>query len=489
MAAPILTGQLPVLVHVRQCIGPTTQNADVFVDEKRCAAIDREVKTIELRHQIQFLLTKSSLCRNEDICRGADLKLQILGVDVPKQAVANEQGHINDIQVVLFVTIDHLAAAAVSDRNLGTQGNAVGKIVPSKSAKAVAQFVVPTPVVAVDLTCHAGSNQAAPHILGSKESSHAEEEANQQHLNRFHPAKVETQQHFWLTSIERIHEMPEISRKRWLRMGKMLFLSVESINSEMRTRKTVLLMLLVGTIWGLTGCKATKEKQQKPSATRELPALLATAYREDAARLAVREYNTTTQTGERIADIPTDRINYYFELLSKVYWMCVDTDTIPDLSIIHTRPTPNLRQVNVVLEKDSPFKENWSKGITMTNNLYLNQLIAKYKLVIKNYQETSIGPSMIFESPTPINTRELAFLFKNFETIRTAESAGIVGDGNDITWGTDSKNAMAIRYSIGAGDCPSGCTQRKIWTFYVLQDGSIQYMGARGSIPKESEPK
>ncbi len=75
MAAPILTGQLPVLVHVRQCIGPTTQNADVFVDEKRCAAIDREVKTIELRHQIQFLLTKSSLCRNQDICRGADLKL------------------------------------------------------------------------------------------------------------------------------------------------------------------------------------------------------------------------------------------------------------------------------------------------------------------------------------------------------------------------------------------------------------------------------
>ena len=75
----------------------------------------------------------------------------------------------------------------------------------------------------------------------------------------------------------------------------------------------MLLMLLVGTIWGLTGCKATKEKQQKPSATRELPALLATAYREDAARLAVREYNTTTQTGERIADIPTDRMNYYFE--------------------------------------------------------------------------------------------------------------------------------------------------------------------------------
>lgn len=257
----------------------------------------------------------------------------------------------------------------------------------------------------------------------------------------------------------------------------------------MKTRKTVWLLLLVGTWLGFAACTGSKEKQQKPTAGRELPAQLAAAYREDAARLAVREYNTTTQTGERIADIPEDRINYYFDLLTKVYWMCVDSDTIPDLSIIHTRQTPNLRQIQVVLDKTSTFKDNWSKGITMTSNLYLNQLISKYKLTIKNYQETSIGPSMIFESPTPINTRELAFLFKNFETIRSAEPAGIVGDGNDITWGTDSKNAMALRFSIGAGDCPSGCTQRKFWTFYVLPDGSLNYMGARGTIPKELEPK
>jgi hypothetical protein len=249
------------------------------------------------------------------------------------------------------------------------------------------------------------------------------------------------------------------------------------------------LMAILVALLGFAACKGTKEQQQKPTANRTLPSELATLYREDAARLAVREFNTTTQTGERIADIPEERVNYYFELLSKVYWMCHDNDTIPDLSGIHTRETPNLRQVHVVLEKDSPFKENWSKGITLTNNLYLNQLIAKYKLMIKNYRETTIGPSLTFESPMAINTRELAFLIKNFETIRTSEAGGSAGDGNDITWGTDSKNAMALRYSIGAGDCPSGCTQRKFWIFYVMPDGSINYMGTRGTIPKELEPK
>lgn len=236
-------------------------------------------------------------------------------------------------------------------------------------------------------------------------------------------------------------------------------------------------------------CGGSKSKQKKPTATKELPAELAAAYREDAARLAVRELLTTTQTGERGAEIPQDRIDYYFGLLSKVYWMTVESDTIPNLSVIHTFKTPNLKKVLVVLEKDSPFKENWSKGVTMTSNLYLNQLIAKHKLTIENYRESALGPTLLLVSPTFLNTPELAFLVKNFESIRHAEAEGMAGDGNDITWGSDSKNAMALKFSIGAGDCPSGCIQRKTWVFYVMPDGSINYMGTRGTIPAELEPK
>ncbi|HEX2898697.1 MAG TPA: hypothetical protein VHS96_03150 [Bacteroidia bacterium] len=257
----------------------------------------------------------------------------------------------------------------------------------------------------------------------------------------------------------------------------------------MNTRNSTLLLIMALLMLAFPACKGSKEKQQKAGAGKDLPAELALAYREDAARLAVRELLSTTQTGERVADIPADRIEFYYDLLTRVYWMCQKIDSIPDLSGIHTRKTPDLRQVQIVLEKDSPFKENWSKGITVTGNLYLNQLIAKYKLSIKNYREGSIGPTLIMESPGYLNTPELAFLIKNFESIRTAEAEGMAGDGNDIVWGSDSKNAMALKYSIGAGDCPSGCIQRKFWVFYVLPDGSINYMGTRGSIPKELEPK
>jgi hypothetical protein len=257
---------------------------------------------------------------------------------------------------------------------------------------------------------------------------------------------------------------------------------------RMDFRKSALFFWMLIAALAFGACKGSKEKQGK-NTEKELPAELAKAYREDAARLAVRELLSTTQTGERGAEIPQERIDYFYGLLSKIYWMAVKDDSIPDLSGIHTFKTPNLHKILVVLEKDSPFKENWSKGITMTSNLYLNQLIAKHQLSIKDYRVSGLGPTLIMESPQFLNTPELAFLIKNFETIRHAEPEGVAGDGNDITWGSDSKNALALKYSIGAGDCPSGCIQRKYWIFYVLQDGSIDYMGTRGNIPKELEPK
>lgn len=256
-----------------------------------------------------------------------------------------------------------------------------------------------------------------------------------------------------------------------------------AIPSTRRWRSGLLALLAL-----LTFIAACKPSQGGKGKARELPAELVAAYKEDAARLAVRELLSTTQTGENGAGIPQDRIDFYFGLLTKVYWMCKDVDSIPDLSGIHTLKNPNLKQMVVVLDKGSPFVETWNKYSTMTSNLYLNQLLSRYKVTIKNARQTSLGPTYTLETADYVNTKELAFLIKNVETIRHAEAEGLTGDGPDITYGSDGKNAMALKYSIGEGDCPSGCIDRKYWVFYVLTDGSIQYMGTRGKISAALEP-
>jgi hypothetical protein len=46
------------------------------------------------------------------------------------------------------------------------------------------------------------------------------------------------------------------------------------------------------------------------------------------------------------------------------------------------------------------------------------------------------------------------------------EKGYCVGDGNTITM-TRSKNSAQVIFSIGDGDCPSGCMYHKYWEFQV----------------------
>lgn len=242
----------------------------------------------------------------------------------------------------------------------------------------------------------------------------------------------------------------------------------------------LLLILISGLV--LTGCKPKQPKTDNKT----MPAEIAAKYREDAARLTVRELNTSRQSGENEARIPVERVAFFYDLLSKAYWMSQKIDSIPaGLNGTHTLGNPNLKEILVILEKDAEFKDSWANGSILTANLYLNQLLSRYKFKIKNYRESAIGPSLTLESADFINTPVMAQILEGVEGIKSAQAEGMMGDGDDITWGSDSKKDMALKFSLGRGDCPSGCIYRKYWIFYVTPEGQMTYMGTRGSIPKE----
>ena len=244
--------------------------------------------------------------------------------------------------------------------------------------------------------------------------------------------------------------------------------------------RILLLFLLTGLV--MAGCKTGSGGKRG----KKIPAEVLAKYREDAARLALRELNSSRQSGENEARIPSTRIDFFYELLMKAHRMSMKNKEIPNgLSGIHTLRNPNMRQMLVVLEKDAEFKNSWANGGTTTGNLYLNQLMSRYKLKPKNFREGTLGPTLILESPDFINTPQLALLFERIPGIKSAQAEGLLGDGNDITWGSDSKKDMALKCSIGREDCPSGCIYQKYWIFYVTKEGEMTYMGTRGSLPNE----
>lgn len=260
----------------------------------------------------------------------------------------------------------------------------------------------------------------------------------------------------------------------------------------MKAQHILLLLALIASV-AVSGCKSSQNSQGgkgggKPR-TRELPAALAAAYKEDAARLAVREALTSTTTEEDQAEIPPARVAYFYELLTKIYWMGIDSANIPDLSGIHCFPRTHLRRILVTLTPDSRFEEPWGQGIALTSDLYINQLFSRYGLKVNNFRRDPSGATLMLDADRDINTPALAHALAQVPGIRAAEEEHMMGDGNNIEFGGEGKNQVALRLSIGTGDCMAGCIQRKFWIFYVDAAGKVTYMGTRGNIPAELEPK
>jgi len=59
---------------------------------------------------------------------------------------------------------------------------------------------------------------------------------------------------------------------------------------------------------------------------------------------------------------------------------------------------------------------------------------------------------------------------KEFAALEPLEVAyfnnGFIGDGNNITLTRNADSAI-ITFSIGSGDCPSGCIYHRYWEFRV----------------------
>ena len=160
---------------------------------------------------------------------------------------------------------------------------------------------------------------------------------------------------------------------------------------------------------------------------------------------------------------------------------------VPDVSHIHTFARPHLHEVMVILRPDAPFQDEWKGGRATTSDLYVNQIMGKYRLKVKDFREKPSGAQAMIYAEQAVNTPALAFVLGNVEGGKLAEPNSMFGDGNDIRWVSGGKQGMAMEFSIGAGDCPSGCIHRKYWTYHVDSEGKITYQGTRGEIPDEMD--
>lgn len=57
------------------------------------------------------------------------------------------------------------------------------------------------------------------------------------------------------------------------------------------------------------------------------------------------------------------------------------------------------------------------------------------------------------------------------------------GGGGDQIYGWIESDGTKIEYEMGYGDCYAGCIRKRYWTFKVMDNGQVKFIGVRGAPP------
>lgn len=212
-----------------------------------------------------------------------------------------------------------------------------------------------------------------------------------------------------------------------------------------------------------------------PASSMSLPARMAEAYREDAARLAVRHLARLSPAADRSPRIPPRLIETLFNALAHVYASdSAARAAVTERFNIHTYENPPLYELMVGVSPLVPWAGALQRGIGATGEPAFDGLVRDYALVLAR-------PSVL-RSLRPLDIEALAARFARIPGVRYAEGNGVIGDGNEIEAAVVD-DAWRLDFSRGWGDCPAGCIMRHVWSFRVARDGIVTFLGSRGPTP------
>jgi hypothetical protein len=219
-----------------------------------------------------------------------------------------------------------------------------------------------------------------------------------------------------------------------------------------------------------------------------IPESLRGKYREDADRLAVRVMLDLGGEASASPDIPSGLSNTIYQALIHVYYSMeyAARDSVIDLYDVHTWPDPELNRLLVSADSTTIWMQAWKQGLISTGHTGIDSLMDAYGLEVVEYirgSSKSTKHTATLRTPHRLNLAVLADQFQLIEGIDFADPDEAVGEGPDIdVWA--GENSWRVEYSLGWGDCPSGCINRYTWSFAVSYDGTVDHVSSSGpNIP------
>ena len=212
----------------------------------------------------------------------------------------------------------------------------------------------------------------------------------------------------------------------------------------------------------------------------ELAPYIIDNYTTDAKQLYMHEtINDSTHLNFNNSVLDTNEIVKILKIIQAVYNSdSPERDTVFDKYQIHGYYCYSFNSMSLEVQTDQAGIINLSNGIIPTGDLDLDALLTTYHFdSVKTYYSYPDFPWLTIYTKDEYNLIPVENEFENIEAVFIAEfNKACMGDGNTITLIRDNSSAT-ITFSIGSGDCPSGCIYHSYWKFKVT-NGIAQFIQA-----------
>lgn len=165
------------------------------------------------------------------------------------------------------------------------------------------------------------------------------------------------------------------------------------------------------------------------------------------------------------------------------------TDSIFEYYDFHF-PRASLRSISITVSKTIPWYLNLRNDTSApTGYTPFDDLMSAYDLsvaTIYEFADLLNYHTVHLEADTFLNSGYLATLFDTLDGVYYSSGSEVSLDG-DYIQGQLFEDYVSLLFSVGEGDCPSGCMFRYFWEFRVYEDCSVEFMGNNRDITSTFE--
>lgn len=227
----------------------------------------------------------------------------------------------------------------------------------------------------------------------------------------------------------------------------------------------------------LSNKKAEKTVSEKNQQT--VPQAIARKLKRDAARLALRIESEKEDLKYMNVQIPQDRLNGIYNLLSSIYLSGETAKSIEKCNV-HTFPNPSIDHIVLIFDKNVSWAAPLRSGITETDNKNINKLLNTYDLVIEKYvQWNDKQDAVTIRSKDALNMAALANEFESVEGVAEIDLGLPKVSGNDIRM-KRLANSWQIDYVLKFGAYAEGGGKEHIWRYSADDKGNVSFVSETG---------